>query len=177
MVGKTHIAGGLALASVTSLIAVRTGYIDMNHVLLQQATILTSAGLGSLLPDIDMKGSTISRSNKLISFFTRLLFTHRGFTHSPLALLIVAVISFTAAKVIGAGNGIWIAAGFSIGYASHILLDSLNPIGVPLLYPIKRKFSFGRIKTGTWPETLVFLISVGTTILSEGILFGILKLF
>ena len=177
MVGKTHIAGGVALASITSLIAVRTGYIDQNHILLQQATILTASGLGSLLPDIDMKGSTISNSNKLVSFFTSLIFTHRGFTHSPLALFIVATISFIVSKIIGAGNGTWIAAGFSLGYASHILLDSFNPKGVPLLYPLKRKFSFGKIVTGTWAESLVFFVSIGAAVVCEGTLIGILSIF
>ena len=48
MLGKTHIAGWIALASIVSLFTVKAGYNDIEHVILQQASILTSAGLGTL---------------------------------------------------------------------------------------------------------------------------------
>ena len=176
MVGKTHIVGGLALVSLSSLILVKTDFIDEERLILQQATLLTSAGLGALLPDIDMKGSSISRKNPIISFFARIFLTHRGFTHSPFSLLIFSVLIYWLTKILNLGIDSWIGAGLIIGYASHILLDSFNPKGVPLFYPYKKKFSFGKIVTGTWGETLIIITCSIITTISEGILLGLLKL-
>lgn len=174
MVGKTHIAGALALTSAVSLICVKTNLIQgTDQIILQQATLLTASGIGGLLPDIDHKGSTISRSNPVISFFVRLFFTHRGFTHSLLSLALIAGLAYFIASIVGSGIGFWIAIGFGIGYASHILLDSFNPKGVPLFYPIRHKFSFAGIVTGGWAEKLVFIICIVITVLCEMTLLGI----
>ena len=174
MVGKTHIAGALALTSAVSLICIKTNLIQgTDQVLLQQATLLTSSGIGGLLPDIDHKGSTISKSNPIISFLVRLFFTHRGFTHSLLSLFLISFIGYMIAGIIGVGIGYWIAIGFSIGYASHILLDSFNPKGVPLFYPMKHKFSFAGIVTGGWAEKMVFILSIVIAVFCEMVLIGI----
>lgn len=173
MNGKTHIAGALALTSAVSLLSIKTGtFIDKQHFFLQQGTLLAASGLGGLLPDIDHKNSTITKSNPVAGFFIRLFLTHRGFTHSLLSLAIISAFTWIGARVIGSGYGYWVVSGFSIGYASHILLDSLNPKGVPLFYPLKKKFSFGKIKTGGRVENLVFIGLVLGTVFLEMILVG-----
>ena len=174
MVGKTHIAGALALTSLLSVVCVKTNLIQgTEQVILQQATLLTASGIGGLLPDIDHKGSTVSKQNPIISFLVRMFFTHRGFTHSLLALLLFTGVVYGVAAIIGSGIGYWIAIGFGMGYASHILMDSINPKGVPLFFPIKHKFSFGKIVTGGWAEKMVFIICLVSTALFEMILLGI----
>lgn len=174
MNGKTHIAGGMALASLTSLLLSGSRFIEYDHLFLQQATILTSAGLGALWLDIDHKNSTISKSHPVLSFLLRLFLTHRGASHSLLAFFLLALLSFVIAKVTGAGNGDWIAYGASVGYASHILLDSLNPSGVPLLFPfIKRKFHFAHIVTGSKGEKAVYTLIILVTVISEAVILGI----
>ena len=102
-----------------------------------------------------------------------LVSSHRGFTHSLLALLLFTGIIYGIAAMIGSGIGYWIAIGFGMGYASHILLDSFNPKGVPLFFPIKHKFSFGKIVTGGWAAKMVFIICLVSTALFEMILLGI----
>ena len=77
------------------------------------------------------------------------------------------------AGIIGVGIGYWIAIGFSIGYASHILLDSFNPKGVPLFYPMKHKFSFAGIVTRGWAEKMVFILSIVIAVFCEMVLIGI----
>ena len=174
MVGKTHIAGAFALTAALSLVCVRSNLIQgTDQVLLQQATLLTASGIGGLLPDIDHKGSTISKNSPIISFFIRLLFTHRGFTHSLLSLILMTGLMYGIAAMIGAGIGYWIAIGFGAGYASHILLDSFNPKGVPLFFPVKHKFSFGKVVTGGWAEKLVFIICIVVAVFCEMVLLGI----
>lgn len=61
--------------------------------------------------------------------------SHRGFTHSILSMLIYSI-------VIGSLVGrlsLW----FTIGYATHLLIDLPNNKPIKLLYPIKRGICFG----------------------------------
>jgi membrane-bound metal-dependent hydrolase YbcI (DUF457 family) len=55
---------------------------------------------------------------------------------------------------------VWYA--FLIGYASHLLMDTITKEGVPWLLPIPVKFGFPpvkglRVTTGKWVETCVVL--------------------
>ena len=174
MVGKTHVAGALAFASLSSLIL--KNQIPEGQLLIHEGITLTMATITALFPDIDHKGSTVSRKNPIISFFCRLFLTHRGFTHSPLALLLFTGSVFYICNMLGNQYILWGGTGASIGYASHILLDAFNPKGVPLFYPYKKKFSFGKIVTGTWAESLVLFISIGIFVICEGMLFGYMNI-
>jgi len=81
-------------------------------------------------------------------------FGHRGITHSLLALgLLVALgeLPFCPWH--------WLHLGFLIGwgYASHLVADALTKQGVPLLWPLDRRFGFPpfrllRLTTGTFTE-------------------------
>lgn len=44
------------------------------------------------------------------------------------------------------------------GYISHILADILNPAGVPLLWPIKKRFRVPLIRTGSFAEKMLFAV-------------------
>lgn len=90
-------------------------------------------------------------------------FGHRGITHSLLALgLLVALgeLPFFPWH--------WLHLGLLIGwgYASHLLADALTKQGVPLLWPLDRRFGFPpfrllRLTTGTFAEyTLVAALTV-----------------
>jgi len=48
---------------------------------------------------------------------------------------------------------VWVA--FLIGLISHILIDSLNISGVPLLFPINFKIKLMGIKTGGFGEKFI----------------------
>lgn len=50
--------------------------------------------------------------------------------------------------------------GLTLGVLSHILLDMLNPKGVCLFFPWKKKISIGKIRTGGVIEKIFFLCLV-----------------
>ena len=98
--------------------------------------------LGALLPDIDHSSSTIGHNVKPIAW----LLPHRGITHS----LLFAAIAFV------------IHPSLAIGVASHILLDLLNPAGVELLWPFRKRLSIPliSIKIDGLMETLLRMAMV-----------------
>jgi len=93
--------------------------------------------LGALFPDIDHSQSTLGRIIPL-SLFVR----HRTVTHSFLAL----------------GIALYVNVWFGIGFATHLLLDALNPAGVPILYPYEKRVGIGIIRTGSIRENILFLL-------------------
>lgn len=91
---------------------------------------LLAVGLGSLLPDADHQHATINKMIpplKLVTHFT----THRGITHSLLAIfLLVGVAIITGSSI---------AHGIAWGYTAHIMADMLTVSGVRLLTPLSDK--------------------------------------
>jgi inner membrane protein len=130
--------------------------------------------VGALLPDIDGNGSitrpgtilkrflgnTLSQLLNAIvvpfAFLIRILFGHRGLTHS----LLVPCLIFALEKLLGSAH--WL----SFGYLTHILGDLMTPKGVPLFSPIlKSNFSLKVFKTGSILEwVFVSILFVYTVI-------------
>lgn len=141
----THMMGGVVFALTAGTIA----GVDRNLPSLTLFGVFTAASaIGGLLPDIDKKNTAISHKAKLVSFVVRLFTTHRGFTHSLLALVLLGGILYT--PVMAAGID-WVTYGYYgilLGYLSHLVLDMLNPEGIPLLFPVKFKVRIAGIKTG-----------------------------
>ena len=147
MTHKTHLVGGVVLASV-----IHQHFFTMTEV--QFACYYASALVGSLLPDIDHPKSLISQKVALLHYPFRKL-GHRKATHSLLAV----IISMGLMYLLFGTN--YIGWGLGIGYSSHLLLDMLNPRGVPLLYPfIKYKYKLGNIHTGEKGEEIVYFLLV-----------------
>ncbi len=88
-------------------------------------TGLVAAAIASTAPDLDL----------LIPGM------HRKVTHS---LLAVVTIFLAASKYLPD-----LALCFTIGYASHILLDCLTPMGCPLLWPLPKRFKLPLCRTGS----------------------------
>ena len=109
--------------------------------------------LGSLLCDIDMKGSYISKRFPIIYKLFGKRFKHRWFTHS---LLFIGVIAFLGDMVIvSSDNNVvftCIFSGILAGVISHIILDLITKEGVELFYPISINFSILPIKTSSKTE-------------------------
>lgn len=105
---------------------------------------------GSVFPDIDISTSFIGRKFKAFSTFINTTFGHRTLFHSP-ALYITFYLLLTHLVSV---EGIFIGS-FMVGVASHIFLDLFNEAGIPLLYPIPHRFSFGKIKAGSFAENIV----------------------
>lgn len=192
---KTHVLGGAILG--LTLAASRHGTPETEMEVLRLITVTGASAVGALLPDIDEPSSTLGQNAKLLSGTIKAVAGHRGFFHSPLALILLWLL---LAKFPESSKGNWfpmlltwaipgialivswqkhhhiswsttvflfsivlwmyqgyglealyslIAAGVMLGYLSHLLLDSLNRAGIPLLYPFtKRKFHIACLKTG-----------------------------
>jgi inner membrane protein len=126
-----------------------------------------------LLPDIDHPQSALGRKLPFISVPLSAIFGHRGFTHSLLAVAIVAgtLIYFMGDPVYR--QWYWAIAPLCVGYLSHILGDLLTSSGVPLFYPHKRKYTLNAFTTGDIKEK----IAVGLLTIAVLILGGIFQHF
>jgi membrane-bound metal-dependent hydrolase YbcI (DUF457 family) len=107
MTGKTHL-----------LITGATVYLTKGLLPLSSSFAL-GCFIGSLLPDCDYRKSPIG---KILPIW--LISKHRGFTHS---YFICTAVSVFAVLSVGYGFGI----GLLIGYALHLLADSLTKMSLP----------------------------------------------
>ena len=121
-------------------------------------TILITAILGSLMPDLDMPKSFVGRFFFFISKPLERKFGHRTLTHSLIGWLLASIFFATLASIaffictefnLNAaiatfidiplqdrhGHILRIIAAFSIGYLSHLILDMFNPRGIQLFWP------------------------------------------
>lgn len=144
MIGKSHIIFGTGCSLIAS------HYMGASFT--DSLMYLPAAIIGSLFPDLDSFNSRLKR-NILVWLLTLPLtfFGHRTWSHSILFWVLVTLpiffipVQFTL---------FWLA--FSVGYASHIIGDFLTPMGVPLLYPFKRKFRAPvTFRTGSFFEIFV----------------------
>ncbi len=128
-----------------------------------EAAVMFGAVIGSLLPDIDHTRSKVSRSSavaQLTSYAVSAVTKHRGFLHTPLFLLILALALGLAINILQ-NSGLELAAwsiyfGLLPGMLSHLMLDTCNPGGIMWLYPIsKKRLSILPIKTCSLGETAV----------------------
>lgn len=122
MTGKTHASCGILVGAI----AIEYYKTD----LFTSVTIIVLAVISSLLPDICHKQSKIGRKFKVISFFIRLFFGHRTFTHS---ILFTVIIGF-GLYIIHTPQYYFVT--IITGLFSHVILDMLTPKGVKLFYPI-----------------------------------------
>lgn len=115
------------------------------------------AALGALLPDIDHPHSWAGRRFKWISIPLAAVIGHRGLTHSLLAV----IAGLAGLAMLGMGH---LAAPLVIGYLSHLAADACTPSGVPLLWPMKKRFSLSLVETGSWQEVVL----VGGVVVAVG---------
>lgn len=166
MLGKTHKLGGICTGLMIS-----SSYLNGNF----SAENLTMAGaftagclLGSLLPDIDHRGSTISNKNQVTkgASWVISLFGHRGITHAPLVylifLFIIQLLFHSMSNPISLY--LWlIGTGIAMGAFSHLILDFLTKGGIPLFFPfISKKFHLLPLKTGKCDPFIQVLLIIVT---------------
>lgn len=156
MVKKTHIQGGVLSALLTSPVVMSWTVLHPKGILSQficLASYICGAYVGSLLPDIDMRSSYISKKCKLLHMLLGSKFKHRGFTHSLMFLFILWVgfefinISASPSIIIS-----FLMTGIITGCMSHIILDLFTKEGVTLFYPIDKTISICKIKTNSKKE-------------------------
>jgi inner membrane protein len=135
MKGTTHIVAGAVTGSIIAK--------SLNLPIEDTVLLASASAIGSLIPDIDKKNSTIAKPFFFISYPIRKTFGHRTLTHS----LFPYLIAFLLINYLDIAYSIY-WNGVILGALSHIFLDMLNPTGVALFYPVKKKISFLKIRTG-----------------------------
>lgn len=142
MKGGTHLAAG----AVTGLILASTKSLPLSD----SITILSCSLLGSLAPDVDNTTSKLGRHIAPASFLIQLLIGHRTMFHAP--LFWIALLTMITGNISGSGAAI---LGFSGGVVSHLILDLLNPKGIPLLWPWRKRFALPVTKSGGLLDRLI----------------------
>lgn len=130
MLGSTHILGGLVFGFLFDV----PGYA------------MPFAVIGSVFPDIDL---TFSRLIPEKGKKKTLLSTHRGFTHHPLAVLALFFLWLYLEKTFPQYHFYWqFLYGFWVGYLSHLVLDMLTPLGIPVGLSYYPRLKIGIMSTG-----------------------------
>lgn len=161
MRGTTHIIGGAAAALA---IMTMTGVSEF-----QTLTAGAVVGaLGGLIPDIDHPNSKITHKTKFLGTIISTLFKHRGFWHTPFLYACI----WGGMRLLGAN--LWEDLLFA-GIASHLLLDILNPTGIPVFFPFTtHKIHLAKIRTGGRAEEILSALLVLTWLLPVAGRLGIL---
>lgn len=171
MTDKTHQLIGLTLATSGTLVT----YSNMSITWPIVATVIVGSAIGSIAPDIDQPTAGLwhkipagHAAGKLTSFMLR---GHRHISHS----LVGFGLFYGLATLVGNSNvitdlhinGPILILALAIGFAAHLLADSLTVEGIPLFWPIEtyigfppRPFQSMRIVTGKWFENLIVLPAV-----------------
>ncbi|WP_373689584.1 metal-dependent hydrolase [Photobacterium pectinilyticum] len=146
-----NLHGHLAIASL--------GYVMLEYAVpwlpmyqLSPLLALPLVLLGALLCDVDHPESTIGRLCLFISWPIRIIFGHRGITHSLLAILCLWYFL---------GSNPY-ACAIIIGASTHLLGDFLTPSGIPLLYPYRKRYRLALI-TNPFSE---FIVSASAIVVS-----------
>ncbi len=124
MTAGTHLAGAALTASLLRGFGVEVGLVEG-----------VALAWGSVMPDIDTTTSGPGKFVRPLSSFLERRFGHRTLTHSLLFTLALALLLYPLWR---ASPGVYWA--FLAGYLSHLLLDTLNVNGVPLLWPWRTHF-------------------------------------
>ncbi len=126
MTAGTHLAGAALTASLLRGLGVEVGLLEG-----------LALAWGAVMPDLDTTTSGPGKFVRPLSSFLERRFGHRTLTHSLPFLLALALLLLPLRQA--APGAYW---AFLSGYLSHLLLDTLNVNGVPLLWPWRVQFFF-----------------------------------
>lgn len=156
MKGPTHIAAGTL-----------AGLILSQAICPEQSTqaiaVIAITAAGSIMPDIDVGTSKLGRRIPALSYTIQFLFGHRGIFHSLIlwALpLLYLHISYPEYRLF-----VWSCG---CGIATHLLLDMLNPAGIPLLWPWNKRIHLAEFQSGGLFD---WLLGIALTVLTLSVLF------
>lgn len=110
------------------------------------------AGVSALLPDLDSPDSRLGRLVPVVSWLLKTTVGHRGPLHSLLAVVGVYLLALVLLPPV--------APLVAAGYFSHLVADSLNPQGVPWLWPLRVRLGLPFVQTGGLLERLVLVPSM-----------------
>lgn len=158
MIKETHTKGGYLFA-LLALPFIENKYLsnyEPVYKLILLFIYIYFAYIGSVIPDIDMRGSYASKTYPKVYKFFGCRFRHRSFTHSLLFIYLLCYLSNIILKYTD-NNIVFISSfsGFLIGCFSHIVLDLFTKEGIELLYPIGINFFLMPIKTNSKTEKII----------------------
>jgi len=143
MLGKTHFAAGIAVGAAVCL----TQQLSP----IRGIVCMAGSGLGSLLPDIDHRNSTISKAAKPVGAVVNAVVGHRTIFHDPIFYILAGLLCrFMKPE--------WMAyiIPILIGVGSHLFLDALNPAGIPICTLLHGpRIHLAKIRTGGKLDTLL----------------------
>lgn len=127
MTGRTHAVVGANAAWIVALAGSGDGRLFLFVII---------GALAGLLPDIDAGGAKIHHvAGGALGAF-RGVFSHRGFFHSLLAVVIVWFVATLGLRQFHE----LLPAVVTLGYLSHLVIDGLNFKGTRYLFPWQREF-------------------------------------
>ena len=147
MQAGTHIAGAAFVAAIARGLGLEIGPMEA-----------AAFAVSAILADMDTTTSGVGRFMRPLAAQIESRFGHRTLTHS---LIFTAGLMLCLSPLLYRLPGVWWA--FLWGYLSHLLLDTLNVNGVPLLWPAPLQFwMFSgrslRIRYGSPAETTLALV-------------------
>lgn len=167
MNGRTHKVGGACAGVLAGAMLLQPPY-TFDKMLLT-GVLVGGSLLGSLMPDIDHKGSTIGHQMKLTSTVISNLFGHRGLTHAPIVHILITIILLLIGGTLTDFPKLMYVSfiiGLFIGGISHLILDSMTIAGIPLLYPFsKKKYRIAKFTTGKHEMLVQIILIIATLIL------------
>jgi inner membrane protein len=144
-----------------------------SHVIIGVATWLAAAPLlhlppfdpidlcavvgGSLLPDVDHPRSWVGRRIRPVSTAIAATFSHRGITHSAIAVIGLTLLLLHAGYRPGGVSAL------AVGYLSHLAADMLTPRGLRLGWPLRRTWGLPLCRTDSAMESMIVLAIIGGT--------------
>ncbi len=120
------------------------------------ATRIAAVGIGIVFLVI---GEFISRVVEALAWLIQRVTTHRGMTHSLLALAFTTALAMVLSQKFGS-HSVWWGLCWGAGYTSHLISDSWTWSGVRFLQPFSERHfwlapRFLRFRVGTWRDTLL----------------------
>jgi len=154
---RTHAAGGL---STLWILAQIPGAVSVDNL----GILAGCAFIGSLMPDLDSRQAKIKNLGvmginpfQIAGAAVMATQSHRGLLHSYLGMALLGTL-FGVPILLYLGPVALIA--FLLGYASHLALDCMTPVGLMLMWPSRERFwllpRWLRITTGSDWEDLIF---------------------
>lgn len=140
MTGRTHLLFGLAIA-----LSVKGAS--------QDPLFLSFAAASSLLPDVDSTATKMGKRFPKLSRALNLIFGHRNLTH---CLDFALSLSLASALILG----LWHGLALSMGYLSHLFLDSLTKGGIKLSVLSGRRVGLRLFRTGGLADHLTAALSL-----------------
>lgn len=149
---KTHLATSIAVS--IPIMATTDTFSALN---------LIALGVGTLLPDIDEPQSYIGRRTRGISDVIKLIFGHRGITHTIFATVLIGMVAFFISLKLNIPLNIPLY--FTLGYLMHLIGDGFSKSGIAWLLPFKQsKYQLGLGKiyytTSSLVEYVIFAFMV-----------------